>query len=270
MSRVPILMYHQVTRRPDPRFRCYSLTPKAFARQMRWLAAGGYGTITLDGLLAHRSGSVPLPSKPVIITFDDGFLDAVEWAVPVLRSLGLTAMFFVVAGLIGKSSRWLEAELGVEFPLMSWDTVRRLRDAGFQIGSHTMTHPRLAELEEADCRSELVESKNLIENQLDEEIRHLAYPYGSFNEDVASMAAEAGYVSACTVRAGLSGAAEASHALSRVWVPARPRETTPEFYLRLHTGVPVQSRLRDGTRRTWRRLRRAAAQLGSKARWGRR
>ena len=255
-GRVPILMYHQLARRPDSGFRGYSLTPKAFERQMRWLATAGYRTITLDDLLAHRNGRGPVPSKPVIITFDDGFLGPVEWAVPLLRSLGFTATFFVVAGLVGESSRWLQAEMGVDFPLMGWAALRRLRDDGFQVGSHTMSHPRLAELEEAECRAELVESKRLIEDRLDVEVRHLAYPYGSFDADVVQMAADAGYASACTVRAGLSEAGEANHMLSRVWVPARPRETTPEFVLRMFTGVPVGKRLGEGTRRTWRRLRR--------------
>ena len=252
---VPILMYHQVARRLDPRFRQYTVTPRSFASQMRWLAAVGYRTISLDHLIASRDNGRTLPPKPIVITFDDGFLEAVTWAVPILQARGFTATFFLVAGLMGEKSRWTRAKRGVEFQLIDWDIARRLRDAGFGCGSHTMSHRPLGQLAQADCRSELVQSKCLIENQLDIEVRHLAYPFGSFSEEVAQLAAEAGYASACTTKRGLSRPGETVHTLRRVWVPYRPAETLPEFLIGVRAGVPPQRWLRDRSGGSLRRLR---------------
>jgi peptidoglycan/xylan/chitin deacetylase (PgdA/CDA1 family) len=109
---VPILMYHQVSRRPHPAFRKYTVTARAFAAQMAWLAWAGYRAITLDAVLAARTGRDSLPRRPVVITFDDGFQDCWDYAVPVLRSRGFRATFFLVAGLIGGRSTWPLREKG--------------------------------------------------------------------------------------------------------------------------------------------------------------
>src|SRR5262245_54016318 len=109
---IPILMYHQVMPRPHPALRKYAVTPGAFGAQMNWLTVAGYVPITLDTLLAHRSGHCSLPSRPIVITFDDGFLDCVEHAVPILHARGFTATFYLVAGLVGKTSHWLLPERG--------------------------------------------------------------------------------------------------------------------------------------------------------------
>src|SRR5215510_7035272 len=144
---IPILMYHQVTPKPLLALRTYTVTPKAFAAQMAWLALTGYVPINLDNLLEYRSGHGPLPSRPIIITFDDGFQDIVEYAVPILQARSFKAVFYLVAGLVGKSSRWILPELGIECPLMDWNAARQLEREGFQCGSHTMSHSRLVTLD---------------------------------------------------------------------------------------------------------------------------
>ena len=88
---VPILMYHQVSPRPHPAFRKYTVMPGAFARQMAWLARTGHVAISLDLLAGSRAGRAALPSRPVVITFDDGFRESVEHATPVLAKHGFTA-----------------------------------------------------------------------------------------------------------------------------------------------------------------------------------
>lgn len=230
---VPILMYHQVTPRPHPALRKYAVTPRAFSAQMNWLTVAGYVPTTLDRLIAHRSGHCPLPSRPIVITFDDGFQDCVEHAVPILHTRGFTAIFYLVAGLVGKTSRWLLSERGVELPLMDWTAARRLEAVGFQCGSHTMTHHRLADLSPEGCREELLGSRRLLEDHLGHEVRHLAYPFGSLNETVRAIAAETGYRSACSVRPGLSLADDDPLVLPRV--PVNGQDSLLDFICRLRT-----------------------------------
>jgi peptidoglycan/xylan/chitin deacetylase (PgdA/CDA1 family) len=226
-------MYHQVTPRPLPAFRKYAVTTKAFAAQMQWLAWAGYVPVSLDDLLNARSDRTRLPSRPVIITFDDGLEDCVKYAVPILQAQGFTAIFYLVAGLMGETSRWLRLERGIEFPLMDWTAARQLLAAGFQCGSHSMSHPRLANLSAAACREELVRSRQMLEDNLGQEIKHLAYPYGSFTEQVQVAVAETGYRSACSVRIGLSPCDDDPMALHRV--PVNGRDSLFDFICRLHT-----------------------------------
>lgn len=224
-------MYHQVSPRAVPGFRKYVVSPQAFTAQMRWLALAGYTSITLDALLAHRNGTYSLPRRPVVITFDDGFQDCVEYAVPILQARGFTAIFYLVAGLMGKTSRWLVPERGFEFPLIDWATARQLEAAGFSCGAHSMSHPRLAELSPDACRVELEESRRLLEDQLGHEVRHLAYPFGSYNAVVRAIAADTGYASACSVRIGLSAPDDDRLALHRV--PVSGQDSLLDFACRL-------------------------------------
>lgn len=242
MSRsIPILMYHQVTPQPLPTFRKYVVLPEAFTVQMKWLALMGYSTITLDRLLEHRNGRASLPRRPVIITFDDGFRDCVEHAVPVLQAYGFTAIFYLVAGLVGKTSGWLRHSLGLDLPLLDWAAARRLEMEGHACGAHSMTHPHLADLSAAACRDELREARRVLEYQLGHEVRHMAYPYGSFNEMVRMMSAETGYCSACSVQSGLSSAGDDPLALHRV--PVTGQDSLLDFICRLRTSWPMRDLL---------------------------
>ncbi len=213
-----ILMYHQVTPRPAPQFARYTVTPNAFAAQMKWLALAGYRTITLDDLCAARAKQASLPDRTVILTFDDGYEESAEHAVPLMARYGFTAVFYLVASLPGLTSQWLMPELGCEFPLFDWNTARGLEKSGFHCEAHSMSHPHLAEVSPEKCRSELTESRRILEDQLGHEVRHLAYPYGSYNDTVRQLAAEAGYISACSTRKGLSGATDDILALHRISV----------------------------------------------------
>jgi len=251
---VPILMYHQVSAAPMRAFARYTVTSRTFAAQMRWLSLAGYEPITLDRLLEHRRTGAVLPSRPVVITFDDGFRDLVHHAVPVLSRHGFTATFFLVAGLMGRMGRWLREEIGTEMPLMNWTEARELEAAGFQCGAHTMTHPRLAALPAAACAAELAESRSRLENELGHEVRHLAYPFGSFDMRVREIAADAGYASGCSTAPGLSRAGDDPLALPRITVYGH--ESLLSFGCRLRTALPlrelVRRRLRPLLRRSGR------------------
>jgi peptidoglycan/xylan/chitin deacetylase (PgdA/CDA1 family) len=254
-SCIPILMYHQVTPEPTPAFRKYAVTSKAFGAQMNWLALAGYVPITVDALSDHFRHQSTLPSRPIIITFDDGFQDCIDHAVPVLQARGFTAIFYLVAGLVGKKSRWIVQERGIELPLMDWMDARQLEAAGFQCGSHTMSHPRLADLAPGACRTELLDARHLLEDHLGHEVRHLAYPFGSFNDRVQAIVAETGYRSACSVRIGLSSSDDEPLALHRI--PVNGQDSLLDFICRLHTARAFGELLHLKARGAWQRLRKA-------------
>ena len=239
---VPILMYHQITPRSIQAFHKYTISPRMFAAQMRWLALNGYRSITPDMLIDSRNGRIALPKRPVIITFDDGFQDCADYAAPILQANGFTAMFYLVAGRMGKASDWLIAERGVSLPLMDWPAARHLEAAGFQCGAHSLSHPRLADLDTQACRAELTQSRRMLEDGLGREVRHFAYPYGSYNGMVRALVSEAGYRSACSVRIGLSTSDDDLLSLHRV--PVMGVDSLLDFICRIRSGQTFTETLR--------------------------
>lgn len=238
----PILMYHQVAPSAPAPYVRYTVTPAVFARQMRILAGLGYRTMTLDALsTAWRSGG-PLPKRAVVITFDDGFADALRNAAPVLVRHGFTATIFVVAGLAGRTSEWTRARRGIEMPLAGMRTLCEIAAAGFTIGSHTVTHRPLAELSASECELELRESKRRLEDALQREVRDLAYPYGSTNAAVRQAAAACGYRTACSTIEGLSSADDDPLMLRRVHVMGG--DSLADFMCRLGTGHRIETAIR--------------------------
>ena len=244
-SQVPILMYHQLSPQPVAAFAKYTVTPRAFAAHMRWLRLAGYRPITLDALLAYRRGGHQPPRRPVVITFDDGFQDCVEQAAPILQAKGFTAVFYLVAGLIGQRSAWLAAERGVTFPLMDWTTARRLQAAGFQCGAHTISHPRLANLDAASCYEELWRGRRGLGGQPGEGGEYLAPPFLLFCENGRTLAAESGYHSACSVEIGFSTPEDDPLALRRI--PVTGQDSLLDFICRLWTAYPLAEAWRSKT-----------------------
>jgi peptidoglycan/xylan/chitin deacetylase (PgdA/CDA1 family) len=222
---------------------------------MSWLAGHGYTPISLETLLTCRKGERVLPDRPVVITFDDGYQDLVQYVVPVLQNYAFPAIFFLVAGLVGQSSAWPD---GGKIPLMDWSEVWQLTGAGFQIGSHSMSHPRLAEIPLEDARRELSDSRDLLEERLGCEIRHLAYPHGSYNEAVQKIASETGYHSAVSVRIGLSDLSDDVYALQRV--PMSEQDSMLDFICKLRTARNFKKSFKLAAR-NWRGTLKRAARL---------
>jgi peptidoglycan/xylan/chitin deacetylase (PgdA/CDA1 family) len=239
---IPILMYHQLARQPLEAFCRYTVTARAFAAQMRWLRGNGYATVDPQRLVDWRAGRASLPPRPVMITFDDGFRDSLGHALPVLDRLGLTAIFYLPAGLIGQTSRWDREEVGLEMPLLDWSDARALEAAGLHCGAHGLTHSRLATLSASACLQELVEARRLLEERLGHDVTHMAYPFGSTDERVRAMVAEAGYTSACSTRVGLASFDADLLALPRV--PVLGQDSLADFACRLRTGLTLRQILR--------------------------
>jgi peptidoglycan/xylan/chitin deacetylase (PgdA/CDA1 family) len=246
-------MYHQVSTQVHPSFHKYTVTARTFAAQMSWLARAGYRAVTLGAVLSARRAGAAVPRRSVVITFDDGFRDCWEHAVPVLHGHGFNATFFLVAGLVGGCSTWLLEEVGIELALMNWPMVNELAAAGFECGAHSMTHPRLTGLTISECRRELEEPRRLLEERLGCPIVHFAYPFGHYDQRVQAMVAEAGYHSACSVRSGMSGPDDDIFALHRV--PILGGDSLGDFICRLHTAQSLSGLARRVVRRLERTLR---------------
>ena len=192
--RVPILMYHYIRAVSDPDdsmgFRL-SVTPSNFAAQMNWLAANGYHPITLEDLNAYLSGGRGLPSRPVILSFDDGYADLYTAALPVLRQHDFTAVAYVVSGFMGRSG-YMSAPQVLEAN----------RVAGIEIGSHTVDHVNLTTQSADGLRYQVTASKKALEALLGHPVLSFCYPSGRFNSGVVTAVQAAGYRDATTTQFG--------------------------------------------------------------------
>ena len=147
---------------------------------MRMLKRAGYAAVTFDALAAAQAGGTPLPPKPVLLTFDDGYANLLPNVHPLLRELGFPYTVFLVSELVGRTNGWVAAEGYEPTPLLSWDEVLQMQaDGGVDFQPHTATHPHLADLTEDEARRELVAAKETLEQRLQRPMRTLCYPYGS-------------------------------------------------------------------------------------------
>ncbi len=181
---VPVLSYHQIREwRPSDseQARAYIMPPEKFRAQMNYLDQHGFHTITPDQLLAHLTTGAKLPSKPILLSFDDADKNQFTRALPVLRSHGFTATFFVMTVVLGNEH------------YMTEDQLRKLDEAGMTIGSHTWDHHRVDRYSGDDWRKQVVEPTNELEDILGHPIRYFAYPYGVWDEAAISHLRDNGY-----------------------------------------------------------------------------
>jgi peptidoglycan/xylan/chitin deacetylase (PgdA/CDA1 family) len=214
-----ILMYHKVDV-PPPKSNLPALYvgKNRFRRQMDELIASGLPCLSLDETLAAaRAGG-----KGYCLSFDDGFRNVYDHVLPVLQSRQLKAIQFIVAGLIGLDDAWDRVIGEPVQPLMDDAQIREWLVAGHEIGSHTLTHARLASLPPEQARKEIFDSKKRLEDRFGCPIRHFCYPYGDYNAQVRDFVAEAGYASACTIEFGVNDAAVGPYDLRRVMAGDNP------------------------------------------------
>jgi peptidoglycan/xylan/chitin deacetylase (PgdA/CDA1 family) len=239
---VPVLMYHLVSDEPVPdSFARWRVTPAAFRRQIRTLVRLGYAAVSAEDVHLALRGIRNLPPRPVHITFDDGFVDCLRYAAPVLHEAGMRATMYVVAGLTGGRSRWMAAE-GVDLPLLGTTGLRELEQAGVECQSHSFTHPSLAQCPDSVISDELVRSRERLEDVTGHAVTSLAYPHGSSDDRVRTIASGAGYTTAYTTQPGKVLPADDVLALPRVKVDGRDRHAT--FVGRVVTGQHVGGQVR--------------------------
>jgi len=205
MKGISILMYHQVGPfAPMKTHRALYCHHRRFSIQMLFLKTLGYRVLSLDTAVRCLKGEKEIPDRAVVLTFDDGYDNFYEYALPVLERHGFTAMIYILSGYIGRNAEWFAREGRPTPPLLSRDRIQRLMGRGISFGSHGMGHKRLTKLPDKRLRLEVLESKKNLEQLFGCRFRHFCFPYGDFDERVVSAVKEAGYESAVTCVRGMA------------------------------------------------------------------
>ena len=215
--KVLVLNYHMV----NSMFISLAVEPEDFDWQMKYLVDHGYHTISIDELYDFLAGQGTLPDRPVLITFDDGYVDNYTNAYPILKKYNLKATIFIVTGFVSKRRGYL-----------TWDQLREMEKNGIMAQSHTVTHAPLPELSDERIREELVESKRQAETELGHPVEFIAYPTGVHDLHIVGIAKEAGYKGGFTVKYGNVDRNSNVYAMERVPI-FRTAATNADFVDRL-------------------------------------
>ena len=211
VARVPILMYHYVGENPpdaDAIRLDLTVPPDRFEAQLAYLRQAGYSSITLEDLVLYLTTGRPLPEKPVIFTFDDGYLDNFLYAFPLLRQYGFGGTFFVVTQFLD------EGRAGY----MSWQQARLMQANGMEIESHGVSHEDLAGAPAEFVAEQLKASRARIEKELGKPVRFFAYPFGRYDQRTIEELEVAGYWAAVTTEGGAVHSGDDLFRLTRVRV----------------------------------------------------
>lgn len=211
-----ILYYHSVS----------DMQQKAFARQMDVVSS-----LTIPIPIQNIPPFLP-GKRYSSITFDDGFEDFIRNAVPELKKRGIPSTVFLTAAYLGQSADWWPASAPERQQRIAHaEKWRQLQTDLISIGSHTLTHPYLSSLSETEARSELIESRLLLQDLLKLEISTFSFPYGDFNADLVDLCREAGYESVFTTMP--SNAFQNGKEFLSGRVKAEPTDWSLEFRLKL-------------------------------------
>jgi peptidoglycan/xylan/chitin deacetylase (PgdA/CDA1 family) len=186
-----------------------AVSPRGFEGQIATLLDRGYRSVTFHDAVHGRPAG-----KRLAVTFDDAYLSVLENAFPVLDRLGVLATVFVPTDYAGSGrpmrwdgiEQWGDGSQAPELIPISWARLAELRDAGWEVGSHTRSHPHLTRIGDEDLDAELRGSKRACEERLEVPCRSLAYPYGEHDDRVVAAAQRAGYSAAGTLPSSLQAA----------------------------------------------------------------
>ncbi len=189
LARVPVLMYHDIL--PEKQV-FFDVTPEELEQHLQQIQQHGLTPISLDQLVSHLSTGAPLPAKPVLLSFDDGYAGHYTYVLPLLRKYGYPAVFGIYTAKVGKSMgrsslTWAQLHEMAQDPLVT-------------IASHSVTHKVLPGLPDETLRYEIVESKRILEEKLGIPIDHFVYPEGQYDDRTRAWVRAAGYHSALTMR----------------------------------------------------------------------
>ncbi|MEU0406800.1 polysaccharide deacetylase family protein [Streptomyces griseorubiginosus] len=190
-----IAMYHSVGDCSEDPYRV-TVTPDRLDRQLSWLRRRGLRGVSVAALLA-----APTREGLVGLTFDDGYADFLDHALPVLTSHGFGATLFVLPGRLGGDNAW--DRLGPRKPLLTADGIRAAADAGVEIGSHGLTHVDLTRADDVTLKSEVVQSRATLEELTGTPVSGFCYPYGKLDRRTLDTVRDAGYTYACAIDPGV-------------------------------------------------------------------
>jgi peptidoglycan/xylan/chitin deacetylase (PgdA/CDA1 family) len=228
---LPILMYHYIRTPPpfltDPMGYKLSVSPEDFRAQMNWLYLNGFHAVTFNQVRAYFAGTDPLPSRPIVITFDDGYQDFYTTAYPILRAYGFTGVTYVVTSFVGQPN------------YVSAPEVLELDHGGMEIASHTVRHGNLAGMSYGATLYEVVQSKRSLEQLVGHPVLDFAYPSGKFNLQTIAAVRQAGYDTAVTTQVSVTHSVVDRYAWGRVRVGGG--ESLQEFITNLGASMPSQT-----------------------------
>lgn len=191
---VPIIVYHSV--RPtdplhSPLQKEFEVSPEIFENQLLFLRDNGFTVISFSALLDGLAKKNSLPEKPVILTFDDGWMNQYIYAFPLLKKYGMTGTFFVFTNAIGHPH------------FLSWDQIKEMDRVGMTIANHTKSHPFLFNITDDHLLyDEIITSKQILEEHLGKKVDFFAYPFGRYNAPSVVMVKKAGFSAARSTYAG--------------------------------------------------------------------
>ncbi|WP_323017122.1 polysaccharide deacetylase family protein [Castellaniella sp.] len=238
---IPILMYHQIgepAARGTP-YRGLTVHSRDFRRQMVWLRRLGYRGLSMAQLMPYLRGEKQ--GKVFGLTFDDGYQNVLDHAVPIMEDCGFHATNYFVVRQLGGSNVWDHPEGVPASALMDAQGLRDWVAAGHEAGSHTLNHPVLPRLSPELALNEIRDSRDALEQITGAPVKAFCYPYGKFTPALADCVRDAGYENATTTARGLARQPDDLYALPRVAVA---RSTTLLRFLQ-----KCLTRLEDSKRR---------------------
>lgn len=200
-SGIPILMYHKIGSDAD---NDAVIREDLFRAQMKFLKDNGYHPLTLEQLRAYVTDGTPVPVKPVVLTFDDGYADTYTIAYPVLKEYGFAGTVFVNPEDVGTR--------------LTWQQLREMNDNGFVVASHGYVHKRMNEMSEPEQLNNIVEAQKILKDKLGIDNKWFCYPYGRNTAYTRQAAKESGIQLAVEMNPGWAHRGDNVYALKRVWI----------------------------------------------------
>lgn len=214
-KKLPVLLYHHVGPPRPGTIPNLTISPDKFERHVSWLARRGFVGIRPSDWLRWLRDGTGLPEKPILLTFDDGYADIADYALPVLRRHGFSAAVYIVTGQLGGTNAWDEVQGGGTHRLMTLEQIRYWAAQGIEFGAHTRTHPDLTRLSAAELAAEVSGSKNDLASLLGSPVVSFVYPYGEVSEAAYELA-RGEFDLAFTTERGLNYLRTDPHLLRRI------------------------------------------------------
>lgn len=205
-AKIPVLMYHNLTIATSTTD-SLAMPEKTFKAHMGYIAKNGYNTISMDQLNNYIRNKTSLPSKPVLVTFDDGYVSNYTLAYPILKANKQKATVFMIAAYINTNKRFLTSK-----------QIKVMDANGIRVENHTNKHEKLATLTYANQLATITKTKQVLEKLLGRKVNYIAYPYGSYNSNTIKAAKIAGCTMGLSTEAGLTSREDNVYSINRIFV----------------------------------------------------